>query len=63
MILIHHSGVIAHEGSNGKSGDVALVESLVETYIIKPSCLILLTVTCESMCSHVVHINCILTQL
>jgi hypothetical protein len=41
-------GIIAHEGSSGKPGDVALVESLVETYITRPSCLILLTVSCES---------------
>jgi hypothetical protein len=43
-----HQGIIAHEGSSGKPGDVELVESLVNSYIIKPSCLILLTVSCES---------------
>jgi hypothetical protein len=42
------SGIIAHEGSSGRPGDVELVESLVKTYIVKPSCLILLTVSCES---------------
>jgi hypothetical protein len=45
------TGIIAHEGSSGKPGDVELVESLVKTYVVRPSCLILLTVSCESMSS------------
>ncbi|KAF8181829.1 P-loop containing nucleoside triphosphate hydrolase protein [Pholiota molesta] len=42
-------GLIASVSSNrGSSNDIALVESLVTTYIKKPSCIILLTVACET---------------
>ena len=32
----------------GNSSDIELVRDLVKSYIVRPSCLILLTVTCES---------------
>ncbi|KAJ3539480.1 hypothetical protein NMY22_g4720 [Coprinellus aureogranulatus] len=35
-------------GRGGGSGDIALVENLVTAYISKPSCIILLTVACET---------------
>ncbi|TFK21930.1 hypothetical protein FA15DRAFT_644882 [Coprinopsis marcescibilis] len=42
-------GLIASVSSGrGHSNDIALVESLVTSYIKKPSCLILLTVACET---------------
>ena len=41
-------GLIASVGQSGNTSDIALVRDLVETYISRPSCLILLTVTCES---------------
>ncbi|KAF8959975.1 P-loop containing nucleoside triphosphate hydrolase protein [Flammula alnicola] len=42
-------GLIASVSSNRGSGDdIALVQSLVTTYIKKPSCIILLTVACET---------------
>ncbi|KAJ3508089.1 hypothetical protein NLJ89_g5947 [Agrocybe chaxingu] len=43
-------GLIASVGSNSKGGenDIALVKSLVTSYIKKPSCIILLTVSCET---------------
>lgn len=41
-------GLIASVGSAGKTGDIDLVKGLVTSYIEKPSCVILLTVTCES---------------
>ena len=41
-------GLIVSVGQGGKSSDIELVRDLVETYISRPSCLILLTVTCES---------------
>ncbi|KAF9020772.1 hypothetical protein BDZ89DRAFT_261853 [Hymenopellis radicata] len=41
-------GLIASTGSAGNDGDINLVKSLVESYISKPSCLILLTVACET---------------
>lgn len=45
----HTVGLIASVGSGrGSSNDIALVESLVTSYIKKPSCIILLTVACES---------------
>lgn len=46
----HSSGLIASVGSTGNEGDINLVKTLVESYISKPSCLILLTVACESEC-------------
>ncbi|KAK0184517.1 P-loop containing nucleoside triphosphate hydrolase protein [Armillaria mellea] len=42
-------GLIASVGSTGNEGDIKLVKTLVESYISKPSCLILLTVACESV--------------
>ncbi|KAG2338315.1 hypothetical protein BDR05DRAFT_893920 [Suillus weaverae] len=41
-------GLIASVGSSGKTGDIDLVKGLVASYIEKPSCVILLTVTCET---------------
>ena len=41
-------GLIASVGQGGNTSDIDLVRDLVTTYICKPSCLILLTVTCES---------------
>ena len=41
-------GLIASVGTGGNASDIDLVKDLVTTYICKPSCLILLTVTCES---------------
>ncbi|KAK7030959.1 hypothetical protein VNI00_013906 [Paramarasmius palmivorus] len=34
--------------SDGNTGDIELVEKMVESYIKKPSCIILLTVSCET---------------
>ncbi|KAI0925224.1 hypothetical protein AcW1_007088 [Taiwanofungus camphoratus] len=41
-------GLIASVGEGGNSGDIDLVKRLVTTYISKPSCIILLTVACET---------------
>jgi len=41
-------GLIASVGSTGKDRDIELVKALVSSYIKKPSCVILLTVACES---------------
>ncbi|KAF6746771.1 P-loop containing nucleoside triphosphate hydrolase protein [Ephemerocybe angulata] len=41
-------GLIASVSSKGHANDIALVESLVTSYIKKSSCIILLTVTCET---------------
>ncbi|KAI0667026.1 P-loop containing nucleoside triphosphate hydrolase protein [Trametes maxima] len=41
-------GLIASVGSNGCYSDIELVENLVASYIEKPSCIILLTVACET---------------
>lgn len=43
-----HEGLIASVGLGGNANDIKLVESLVTSYIKKPSCIILLTVACES---------------
>ena len=41
-------GLIASSGSDGSNNDINLIRSLAISYIKKPSCLILLTVACES---------------
>ncbi|KAG9308604.1 hypothetical protein JVU11DRAFT_11711 [Chiua virens] len=41
-------GLIASVGCGGSERDIELVKSLVTSYIEKPSCVILLTVTCET---------------
>jgi len=41
-------GLIVSVGQGGNNSDIELVRDLVTTYISRPSCLILLTVTCES---------------
>lgn len=41
-------GLIASVGGRGHETDIELVKSLVTSYIEKPSCVILLTVACES---------------
>ncbi|KAJ3565327.1 hypothetical protein NP233_g7701 [Leucocoprinus birnbaumii] len=41
-------GLIASVGRGGNVNDIKLVESLVTSYIKKPSCIILLTVACET---------------
>ncbi|KAJ3563691.1 hypothetical protein NP233_g8780 [Leucocoprinus birnbaumii] len=41
-------GLIASVGRGGNTNDIKLVESLVTSYIKKPSCIILLTVACET---------------
>ena len=46
--LIFREGLIVSVGRDGKDSDIGLVKDLVATYISRPSCLILLTVTCES---------------
>ena len=46
--LLYFKGLIVSVSQGGKSSDIKLVRDLVESYISRPSCLILLTVTCES---------------
>ncbi|TRM59249.1 P-loop containing nucleoside triphosphate hydrolase protein [Schizophyllum amplum] len=41
-------GLIASVGRSGNTNDIQLVEGLCKSYIEKPSCVILLTVTCET---------------
>ncbi|KII95434.1 hypothetical protein PLICRDRAFT_25913 [Plicaturopsis crispa FD-325 SS-3] len=41
-------GLIASVGKGGDAGDIELVKNLVSSYIERPSCLILLTVACET---------------
>ncbi|KAF9461844.1 P-loop containing nucleoside triphosphate hydrolase protein [Collybia nuda] len=41
-------GLIASVGKGGNKNDIQLVESLATSYIRKPSCIILLTVACET---------------
>jgi hypothetical protein len=46
--LIVRKGLIVSVGHGGNDSDIELVRDLVKSYISRPSCLILLTVTCES---------------
>ncbi|KAH7929544.1 hypothetical protein BV22DRAFT_1102356 [Leucogyrophana mollusca] len=48
LSFIDLPGLIASVGSTGNITDIELVKSLVSSYITKPSCVILLTVTCET---------------
>ena len=48
VIKIRVEGLIASVSSGGNTGDINLVKSLIQSYISKPSCIILLTITCES---------------
>ncbi|KAI0740579.1 P-loop containing nucleoside triphosphate hydrolase protein [Earliella scabrosa] len=41
-------GLIASVGTGGNESDIDLVKSLVTSYVEKPSCIILLTVACET---------------
>ncbi|CAL1711881.1 unnamed protein product [Somion occarium] len=41
-------GLIASVGNGGSDSDIELVEDLVRSYIERPSCIILLTVACET---------------
>ncbi|KAF9648403.1 hypothetical protein BDM02DRAFT_3187163 [Thelephora ganbajun] len=41
-------GLIVSVSQGNKASDIELVRDLVESYIVRPSCLILLTVTCET---------------
>jgi hypothetical protein len=47
-LKIHIPGLIVSVAKGGNENDIELVKNLVSSYISKPSCLILLTVTCES---------------
>ena len=46
------AGLISSVGKGGKESDIGLITSLVTSYISKPSCIILLTVACESASPH-----------
>ena len=48
MMTMSDAGLIANVGATGNKGDIDLIRNFVTTYIRKPSCIILLTVTCES---------------
>ncbi|TFY61367.1 hypothetical protein EVJ58_g4550 [Rhodofomes roseus] len=41
-------GLISSVGKGGKESDIGLITSLVTSYISKPSCIVLLTVACET---------------
>lgn len=41
-------GLIVSVSQGSNDSDIELVRDLVKTYVVRPSCLILLTVTCES---------------
>ena len=48
VLKVRFIGLIVSVSKGGHESDIELVKNLVSSYISKPSCLILLTVTCES---------------
>ena len=48
MFLI---GLIRNVGTSGNSENIKLIENLAAGYISKPNCIILMTITCESVLS------------
>ncbi|KAH7908274.1 P-loop containing nucleoside triphosphate hydrolase protein [Hygrophoropsis aurantiaca] len=48
LSFIDLPGLIVSVSNGGNASDIALVRDLVSSYIEKPSCVILLTVTCET---------------
>lgn len=53
MVLI---GLIRNVGTSGNRENIKLIENLAAGYISKPNCIILMTITCESMLSFLVSI-------
>ncbi|THH11229.1 hypothetical protein EW146_g8124 [Bondarzewia mesenterica] len=41
-------GLIQNVGTQGRSSDISMIKELVESYISRPSCIILLTMNCET---------------
>ena len=54
-------GLIVSVSQGGNTSDIDLVRDLVTTYISRPSCLILLTVTCESKSRDILLVSLPLT--
>ncbi len=45
------TGLIRNVGTSGNRDNIQLIEDLAATYISKPNCIILMTITCESVLS------------
>jgi hypothetical protein len=58
--LTFYAGLIASVGRNGQESDIELIKSLAATYIQRESCIILLTIACESKPSFPFHVNVVL---
>ena len=43
------TGLIRNVGTSGNRDNIKLIEDLAASYISKKSCIILVTITCESM--------------
>lgn len=50
-------GLIRNVGTSGNRENIQLIEDLASVYISKPNCIILMTITCESMPSFLSCIN------
>jgi hypothetical protein len=48
------TGLIRNVGTSGNRDNIQLIEDLAVNYISKPNCIILMTITCESMLSYLV---------
>ena len=62
---IHCAGIIANVREGSDEGDIELVKRLVSSYIQEDSCIILLTVTCESKCFNqvkVLQLTCVFSR-
>jgi hypothetical protein len=45
------AGLIRNVGTSGNRENIQLIENLAASYISKPNCIILMTITCESVLS------------
>ena len=48
------TGLIRNVGTSGNRENIQLIEDLAAKYIKKQNCIILMTITCESMLSRLV---------
>jgi hypothetical protein len=56
------TGLIRNVGTSGNRNNIQLIEDLAATYISKSNCIILMTITCESMLLSCINVKVHLTQ-
>jgi hypothetical protein len=56
------AGLIRNVGTSGHRDNIQLIENLVTGYISRENCIVLMTITCESMLSYLALKVKLLTQ-